>query len=125
MTLAEQLISVCADSPEMLLTCDAGRLFDLALEDNCLSSVITGPSRFPVDRAAKANRVEEKRLEKFLDHFEFPGKPDDQTRSLLKSNGFKWTPSQNHWGRKLTGNASEAVRQVMVKLNTLNALATK
>ena len=45
--------------------------------------------------------------------FEFPGKPADETRSLLKSKGFRWTPSQGHWGRKLTGNASHAARQVM------------
>lgn len=45
--------------------------------------------------------------------FEFPGKPDEETRALLKSKGFRWTPSQGHWGRKLTGNASQAARQVM------------
>ena len=32
----------------------------------------------------------------------FPGKPDADTRSLLKARGFRWTPSQKAWQRQLT-----------------------
>lgn len=49
-------------------------------------------------------------------YFEFPGKPDEETRTLLKSNGFKWTPSQGHWGRKLTSNAEYAAKRVAEQL---------
>ncbi len=37
----------------------------LHAKSNCLSSMITGPSGFPVRRAEKANRSERKRLEEF------------------------------------------------------------
>jgi hypothetical protein len=39
MTLAESLITVCADSAETLRPCDAGRLFEMAIEDECLKQV--------------------------------------------------------------------------------------
>lgn len=39
MTLPEQLISVCADSPAKLRACDSERLFDMALEENCINEV--------------------------------------------------------------------------------------
>lgn len=35
----------------------------------------------------------------------FDGKPDADIRSELKSNGFRWAPSQNAWQRQLTNNA--------------------
>ena len=54
-------------------------------------------------------------------YFEFPGKPSDEVRALLKSNGFRWTPSQGHWGRKLTGNASHSARKVMEQLKSNQA----
>ena len=44
--------------------------------------------------------------------FLFDGKPDEQTRTLLKSNGFKWAPSQMAWQRQLTANAERAARTV-------------
>ena len=31
----------------------------------------------------------------------FPGKPDDETRRKLKSNGFRWAPSKKAWQRNL------------------------
>lgn len=37
--------------------------------------------------------------------FIFPGKPDDETRAMLKENGFRWAPSQGAWQRQLTANA--------------------
>lgn len=44
--------------------------------------------------------------------FLFDGKPDEQTRALLKSNGFRWAPSQMAWQRQLTANAERAARTV-------------
>ncbi len=43
----------------------------------------------------------------------FDGKPDDETRSLLKSNGFKWSPSFGAWQRQLTNNGIYATKQVL------------
>lgn len=48
--------------------------------------------------------------------FEFDGKPDSSTRDILKSNGFRWTPSKGHWGRKLTLNAERSASIVSKKL---------
>jgi len=35
----------------------------------------------------------------------FDGKPDPDTRTLLKSHGFRWAPSQGAWQRQLNPNA--------------------
>lgn len=35
----------------------------------------------------------------------FEGKPDENIRKQLKSNGFKWAPSQGAWQRQLNDNA--------------------
>ena len=45
--------------------------------------------------------------------FVFPGKPDDETRAMLKENGFRWAPSQGAWQRQLTANAKYAAHRVM------------
>lgn len=47
----------------------------------------------------------------------FPGKPDEETRTLLKSHGFRWSPSQGAWQRQLNGNGTHAARQVMEQLS--------
>ena len=46
----------------------------------------------------------------------FPDKPDEETRNILKSYGFKWAPSQNAWQRQLTDNARRALNSVISKL---------
>lgn len=46
----------------------------------------------------------------------FPGKPDDQTRSLLKSNGFRWSPSHGAWQRHLNENGRWAAKRVVEQL---------
>lgn len=48
--------------------------------------------------------------------FFFDGKPDEETRSLLKSHGFRWAPSVGAWQRHLTDNGKAAARQVMKAL---------
>jgi hypothetical protein len=51
--------------------------------------------------------------------FEFPGKPDAETRNVLKQNGFKWSPSRTAWVRKWTANAEFAATMVRHILDSL------
>lgn len=53
--------------------------------------------------------------------FIFEGKPSDDVRILLKSNGFKWAPSQNAWQRQITNNAIFSTRHLLPKLKELLA----
>ena len=46
----------------------------------------------------------------------FPDKPDAETRSLLKSNEFRWAPSCGAWQRQLTSNGRAAARVVLNSL---------
>lgn len=46
----------------------------------------------------------------------FDGKPDADTRAVLKENGFRWSPSNMAWQRQLTPNAKSALKRVMDKL---------
>lgn len=49
----------------------------------------------------------------------FDGKPDAEVRSILKSNGFKWAPSQAAWQRQLTANARYSLGRVVKELKEL------
>ncbi|MGE0047753.1 MAG: DUF3560 domain-containing protein [Acidithiobacillus sp.] len=51
--------------------------------------------------------------------FLFDGKPDDAIRDLLKSNGFRWAPSEKAWQRQWTGNAAYSAKSVIKKLNEM------
>ncbi|MCL2853334.1 MAG: DUF3560 domain-containing protein [Defluviitaleaceae bacterium] len=42
----------------------------------------------------------------------FDAKPDEELRAELKSNGFRWAPSQNAWQRQYTDNALYAVKRI-------------
>lgn len=42
----------------------------------------------------------------------FDGKPDGDIRDELKTNGFRWAPSQGAWQRQLTDNALRAARHL-------------
>ena len=35
----------------------------------------------------------------------YDGKPDEATRTALKSHGFKWSPKNSAWQRQITNNA--------------------
>lgn len=48
--------------------------------------------------------------------FIFDEKPDDQTRSLLKKNGFRWSPKNNAWQRLLNNNARYAAKAIIESL---------
>ena len=55
---------------------------------------------------AEAN-TEMNRLQLFFDE-----RPDDNQRSILKANGFKWAPTQEAWQRQLTDNAIYAAGRI-------------
>lgn len=47
----------------------------------------------------------------------FPGKPDEDTRALLKSYGFRWSPRAGAWQRQLTGNARWAANKILQEIH--------
>ena len=49
----------------------------------------------------------------------FEGKPEPEVREVLKSNGFRWAPSQSAWQRQLTNNARYALERVIEQLGKL------
>lgn len=51
----------------------------------------------------------------------FDGKPDAEIRTLLKSNGFKWAPSQGAWQRQITSNGKWALKKVVEQLKEMEA----
>lgn len=51
----------------------------------------------------------------------FDGKSDAEVRTLLKSNGFKWAPSQGAWQRQITENGKWALNRVVEKLKEMGA----
>ena len=75
------------------------------------------------DRAVDTDALEKEtdKYRFFVDddrvQFQFPGKPDDETRSLLKTYGFKWSPSRSTWVRQYNSNGLWSARYVMDKLD--------
>ena len=43
----------------------------------------------------------------------FDGKPDEKTQETLKSNGFRWAPSNMAWQRLLNNNAEWALKRII------------
>lgn len=62
---------------------------------------------FEVERNTDINRLQLK----------FPDKPDANTRSQLKSYGFRWSPREGAWQRQLTQNAEYSLRQFINGIN--------
>lgn len=52
--------------------------------------------------------------------FFFDGKPNEETRRIIKSYGFKWSPSQSAWQRQLTLNGKRAAEHVIEELQNKN-----
>ena len=75
-----------------------------------------------LERAAAREDVEEEcdgytyKEEENRCQFVFPGKPDEETRTMLKSNGFKWSPSRLAWVRQATPNGRAAAARVKAAL---------
>ena len=70
---------------------------------------------FQVERNAEMNRLQLK----------FNGKPDEKTRSILKSNGFRWSPTQGAWQRQLNGNSEYGLKRVVEGLKKVDNSLTK
>lgn len=51
----------------------------------------------------------------------FEGKPEPEVREVLKSNGFKWAPSQGAWQRHLNGNSEYSLNRVIEALEKMEA----
>ncbi|TCP73797.1 hypothetical protein C8J31_1555 [Rhizobium sp. PP-CC-2G-626] len=51
----------------------------------------------------------------------FPGKPDEEARRILKSHGFRWSPSQGAWQRHLNEAGRYAVKIVLSKISGASA----
>lgn len=49
----------------------------------------------------------------------FDEKPEEKVREVLKSNGFKWAPSQGAWQRQLTSNARYSLKRVIKALDEM------
>ena len=49
----------------------------------------------------------------------FEEKPEQEVREVLKSNGFRWAPSQEAWQRQLNNNARYALQKVVEQLEKL------
>jgi len=54
----------------------------------------------------------------------FEGKPNEETRNILKSNGFKWSPKAEAWQRQLTNNGKYATKLVIKKLEEMGQKQT-
>ena len=51
----------------------------------------------------------------------FDEKPDDETRALLKNNGFRWSPSYGAWQRQLTANGIAVTKSVLTKISQVRS----
>lgn len=51
--------------------------------------------------------------------FIFDGKPEEEIRTLLKSNAFKWSPTRGAWVRKVTANALADAGRVKAALQNM------
>lgn len=65
---------------------------------------------FQVERNTDINRLQLK----------FDGKPDENTRSILKHNGFRWSPREGAWQRQLGANSEGSLDRVVEKLKGIN-----
>ncbi len=46
----------------------------------------------------------------------FDGKPEENTRNILKSNGFRWSPKNMAWQRHLNANSDYALKCVLKEI---------
>ncbi|MCY1395961.1 hypothetical protein D9M71_109200 [compost metagenome] len=79
----------------------AGRIAELETRRQCID-VEQEAENYTYREDTEENRV----------MFVFPGKPDEQTRTLLKRHAFKWSPSRGAWVRQLNNAGRWAAAQV-------------
>lgn len=64
---------------------------------------------FKIERNNDINRLQLK----------FDGKPNANTRSILKSNGFRWSPREGAWQRQLNANSERSLKKVNEELKNI------
>ena len=72
----------------------------------------SGEGKYTTELFKVVENAEIMRLQLFFD-----GKPDEETRAVLKKNGFRWSPSNSAWQRQLTENAKYAVERIIKELS--------
>lgn len=87
-----------------------GRITELEAKERVRETMRAERSEMP-DGGRMVENVELDRLQLI-----FPGKPSDAIRTLLKSNGFRWAPSEGAWQRQLTQNARYAAQHVIARI---------
>lgn len=76
--------------------------------DHISKTLVERPFKdFEFDGGNVIANYEEDRLQVFFD-----SKPDEKVRTVMKSNGFRWAPSQCAWQRQLTKNAYNSARLI-------------
>ena len=97
-----------------------GRIDELKKAQSAADAAKANPEAAKAAIAAKYPQVEgvevQENAEQMRVQLRFPGKPDDETRTLLKSWGFRWSPTQGAWQRQLNGNGKYAAKKVMETL---------
>lgn len=111
-------VFACGDgSPLALYRCP----FPTYALTNNLANIKRTRERLEALKAAKASQVEDEQHDGYTYRedteimrvqFIFDGKPDAETRDLLKANGFRWAPSQGAWQRQLTPAGKAAAERV-------------
>lgn len=76
-----------------------------SIEDNDKEDEIN--ELFRVERDMNSNRI----------NLYFDGKPEEEVRRVLKSNGFRWSPSYSCWTRQLTNEAEHSLERIKRELN--------
>lgn len=102
------------DPAQCAETADHG-MFESAGRGRCLACARQMPAEKLADEYPGSCRVIEN-TEANRVQFIFPDKPDADTRGMLKSNGFRWAPSENAWQRQLNNAGIYAARRVLTAL---------
>jgi len=99
---------VCAFEPYQFQNQNAEirRVKERIEQEEVISQRVTKERSF--DGGQVIENVEENRLQIFFDE-----KPDEETRSQLKQNGFRWSPSRGVWQRQLTDAALASLSRVI------------
>lgn len=115
-------VFACGDgSPLALYRCP----FPTYALTSSLATIKRTRERLEALQAAKADPAEDEQHDGYTYRedsdlmrvqFIFDGKPDEETRSILKSNGFRWAPSQGAWQRQLTPAGRAAAERVKKQL---------
>lgn len=69
-------------------------------------------------QSIESNTLYDLKQEEGRYQFKFDGKPSDEVRSILKHNGFKWSPSRGTWVRSTAGSGKYAMERVKKELES-------